>query len=926
MANTDVRSSPTAAPDEAGVLRRVAVDATMLARATVLATVVAKESGLTPEERDQVSVFIRGADVLIAFDLDRGFSRTTTGEERRLSFRFRVPATDLAGAASLVGVRVHAGNLLRALRSRETNSENYGILPGPVHLEVLAGAGAERPSAFRVYPATKGGSARVVPITGTASLAEFADVEPRTPEAHLAGLDADAMIELAGLTDPALGLLVVPETGNVVAVARNRIAVSSFGTSNPVVREADAATLPLGVDREAKAATPTAIVVSSRLATAVGFAQLGAEEALRAAQRAENARRMESVSVAALAASLEVAPERALVAVRTAAGEALVRKAAAAAAGGSEPERAVAFARTLLTLVPPGAADTILAAFSSRDGAAPAAGDLRLARALTGDEAAPAELAAALLSASDREAALRTAAEAAGEALLRDSAGWRASEGQGEVLHYAAAAADVLPSIDALGQQLRRETPAAQSAPWWDAFDRHLVALGLPEDARDHLLRGRVAGRHPAEASLTIPDSMRERWLAEAVRSAQGRMERDPATGRVYVGFDSPHLGAFALADTAIEPDPTKYPLTPADIQAAIARNRAYAWKGELYTSDLQTAADLVVGLGRAAPELPRASTVFVARWTPPGSGRADGDVLERLSPDEAWLRHPEDVELQLGGDAIPMALERSPREPAAAEETAGTLRIYGFDADGERLRMALPLRTAPTLAGRAGPIAFALDAERLHDLVAFVAQRGRQAQLTLAGGMVRLSDAARSRTILLPTLTASEVPEPLRDLVAAVGVAWQGVEVPTDEVFRRFTRYWADEEIRRARATRGLPAARASMPSTSGPAVVWREPETTLGDATLRAALAAVRERMAMARRKLAFWAGERERVASETNLFGEESDQGATRKIDRRLRELRGELAREEAVEAELLARAAMPLLTPQPVVAARLSVPRR
>jgi hypothetical protein len=847
-----------ATPNDAGtVLRSVQVNPVALSRAVVLATVMAKESGLTEAEREELSICISENHITVGFDVD-GRTQTTTGEARLFSLRFKVPCEDHGGGAAVAAVRVHGPDTLRALRNRVAGSENAGVLNDSEPVELELRSNHDQKTAVTLVVRAAGKPERVIRVRGPVEVASFAVDAPRVISPYT-GLSADSLIEMAGVTHPDVGLKLDGASATLVAAAPTSVAIASYRAGRRVDHTSGGGE------------APQQLVISPRMATAAALAQLATEEVLRAEQRSVNARRMKSAVAASISASVDVVGPAARQVLASEVGEEVVGKARYGAKGSGEPQRAIAFARAVLAPLSE-EQGTLLASLVAAPDAT--AGDAQLARVLAGGRPNEAAIAAAYLGAGHPEAFLRDIGHAVGRVRL----GLASQEGP-EVASgvVAEAAVSITGSADALGRKLRTMVPAEDAAAWWMRFGHHLAACGMPQDAIQALTSGERHVATPDSAQVVIPASMRERWVTDAIIAAQGQFSVDPSSGRAYAMLEAPGMGTVTVTDIAVEPRPDLFPMTQEEVNDAVARNQRASFGAELHSSDVQVAAGRIESLRSA--NRGALSTVFVLRWDP--KNQEDGSD-----------QSTSDAEIRSGTDILEVELEQ-----AAASNSHGSLKVYGFDVSGERIRLTLPVCETSGPATEAGkPLAFALDAQRLQDLVAFVAQRGRRTRIAVAGDTVRVSDPQGRHVVVLPTVTASEIQPSLREAVAATGVEWAGKPLRQSEVFRRFSDHLAASEIRRVTeaqqgvASNGAGASVASRGAALIPSEVARE---------------TVEARLDLVRRKLEFWRAELERASGQRDLFGNVAHESAAARIRKMIESLEHEASRQTAVAASLQAR---------------------
>jgi hypothetical protein len=774
------------------LMSRVDVNPLVLSRAIILATAFATEHGLGTQETEQLAIFVREDDVLVAADFDRAGTRT-------MRFRFKVPIVGApsAGETEWAGMTVRGIDLLQALRNRLENSDRYGILSGdtPVTLELYASADRAKPAELRVLPKTPGAlQPRIVKAQDGADLAQFDDIEPLRADAGLPELSAESLIETAAATDVDVGLLLDPRGGQQTGI------LAGAGTGGVMLTAFKGA--GLAHHRETADVSPTRalrgpVVLSQRLARAAGHAQAAMAGALELQAKVRNNEHVAHAVVAALAATLETATTtQAQEALEATIGE---KAAAAALRAGQKSdsalEGAVASARSLVAGLSMN--DALLVARLMRERLGAAASQVSQAvsdmvREIAGDETTVVGVAEALVAgAAQRERIEHVAASARGHVDLRQ-------EVKAVVSRLASAKADeqiTLADLAVAAVRLRGTKSGSladvvlplvlpeQREAWWATFATYLEALKVPLAARESILaRRRTHDAAPTTAALVLPDALRKEWLRTAAFDAAGRFWAGSTDGRVYAGIGDDDIGTLMLSDVAVRPDPAQFPVTPAEIETMLSRSTPFAWKGQLYNSDLDVASNRIAGLAPTDSGTgalgKRATTLFVARWTPPEFGRtvdsSTARVLEMF--ENARDREPvstDVVYLGEGAQRRAMSVVRSAKEPLADVVAVGTLRVFGFDVTGERLYMEIPMKSV--LHSGANPLAFALDAERLHDFVGFVTRKGpQQGAVTLLDASetgVRLASPDGSRVVVIPTVSVSVVPPTLQALVNAAGV-----------------------------------------------------------------------------------------------------------------------------------------------------------
>lgn len=644
-------------------LRKIRVNPAALSRAVVLANVIATEYGQTEEEKSKLAVFFRENEIIVAATLDEEATRTSEDQPRPrpMRFRFQVPMLDgglQEGRAREVGTWVRGRDLLVALRNRVENSQNYGVLneDEPVIIEVHGDTdkeGRHFPSQISVDPDPGSALAkREFDVLEGANPSQFDKLEPRTADAGLPDLDADALIELAGLTDPEAGVLISPhKPAHLVGVRENAVILSQVGEAEHLSEQGEL----LEAQAEDKRRIEQRVVLSSRLATGLGLAQSAMEEAQKAEQRSETARKSGAVAIAALAAALDVEADQpdqpALQALRHNFGHDIVKKSLRSARKeDQEEEEAVRFAQRMLAQLPekevPFIVEAVSESYSPQQAGVGEKSLQMLRQHAQGDQTVVAlggaYLAGRYHQENDQQQALESftadLSEAAGEMVLREEARQiiAATPGSQEVedlrnADYASAAISIKGRRwRSMMEDVLESMPEDVIDKWWATFDQHMREdeLRLVEDGNTEVpeklayedpQQGILKSGRPTAGDIKLPSSLREKWLRECQLNVQGRIWQDE-DGRVYAGFGDAKSGTITLSDIARRPDPEQFPVRNAqEIEDARRQGRVYDFKTELHSEDLRPTTQRIgsLSLGEERLEGSR-ETLFVGRWVPP--------------------------------------------------------------------------------------------------------------------------------------------------------------------------------------------------------------------------------------------------------------------------------------------------------------------
>lgn len=854
---------PAATTDEPLLLRSVGVDAVAMARALVLIKSFAAKYGVDVAERAEVSMFVRERDILFAADWDRGHTLTAEGEARPFRFRYSVPLADTGeGRALWAGARIRPQDLQEAFRNRVENSDQYGVLTSadPIRLEVFSAPVTEEAAAYParilVHPTSDGRlEPREVFTLGGASLRAYEDVEPVLADAGVAGLDAEALVDMAALADDAIGIRIHPWnhieqrrdnaqptsclSAYAVAVGARGVAITNFDgplTERFITAGSQVEILEQGVEVERTPepdgnALRDDIVISPRFADVLGITQGSFEEAMKVIQRPISADWELKIAAAAVAATLDANPELAD-RLREQVGAAVVLPAWKAATGRDCAARAIAAVRRLQGQVAPADLANAATLLPSVDAsavesfAAEFAGDADLAR-----------IAAHLHVADDAETLL---ARAIGRVLLTTEAKRVISQSGDAHQSETATTVDIALAALRLGGKTYRTIAedavklVSDPATWWNDYARYMAALGVPADAIENVTRterGALRTERPTARSLRPAAKIREGWLAQAKVPVQGRIWR-AEDGRSWAGFGHDEVGFVWFSDKAVQADPAKYPLQHSEITELVARSlrsgerklsAQWQWQATLHRDDLQAVVNRVVGLINPDTEVsPKA--LLVARYTPAEQGRPDG-MLPAQDPrfsDESAMLRPTTVYLGEGPNAQRFEVDPGYDMTKIRDAADGTLRVYGFEAGGESLWFEVPMfggseSVRPEGREAGEPYAFALDAEGLHDAIDFVGRRGQSSTINLLDGVVRVHDPQMRRLLFVPTVQRSRVPEEYRAALRAAGVpAVLGTPVPLTDVIAhaRKATVKVDETRTASRPSRAASIAWAPMPA----------------------------------------------------------------------------------------------------------------
>jgi hypothetical protein len=869
----DNKETPVAGAAEVGeatgrqVLRRVQINPEWLAFALVHAEMQALQFGMHEGERRDIALFIRGTDVLLALDLDKGHTRTADGRPREFRFRCSVNiSADEGGMAASAGAYVPMAQLRGYLRNKDPHNGRFSVMSGdlPLTIEFVAESGVEGPAELVLLPPTREGRKpkppRVIRTRGPASLEDFSEVEPVAAEGGLVGLRGEDAIEVGALCDPAIGAIILPDRGWLAAYHPDRIAAIRFASTHP---EDETAQLPMFSEWDVPGAKENLrgraldrrTVISGRLLIAGGFAQMGFESHLTETANIEIRRHQEAAYSAALAAAIVTAGQPALTEVHAVLGGKLAHKALLAAQQGSSKDyvgRAVVFARDCLREVPDAEQETFASAIAAAFPRAES-GQGGALRVEAGGNLAVELIAGAYVAAPSPESLLRRVAEALGEVRAGVALSQQGDEGRARD----SAVADVAVSM------LDKETATALTAAlaqicenklpeWWANYASQLVERQVPKEVCELLtLQNEGPGKPrsvlrrdaPTAADVKLPDkAWADNVRVNARALAQGRFWRGRG-GRVYVGLEDPRFGSMMVSDIPVQPNVQEFPLAGRDI-ADLTRSapRDLRWKGEIWRSDLRWMANRIVGIADKDSEDPR--NLWLLRWEPAGSPPAVGKITSDF-PLAARLGSSPETGFNDGREF------RRPRDaaaPVAQAIQAGRLSVFAFTSSGEKLYLKMPMRAAPSHTGE-GPFAFAMDASHLHDLVS-LAGRGKHVMVDVGSTGLRLYDPSRRAVVSIPTLSRSEVPREFRNAVAAAGVSEVAVAVDRPVIFGRAREMIERVQAAEKEARRAPRPVSEGPPMTRGPSVVWDTPPAPAQDAQVEVdsgpVSGALRERLA--------------------------------------------------------------------------------
>jgi hypothetical protein len=821
------------------VLRSVRVNPEWLAFAAIHAEMQSLQFGCDEGERRDVAIFVREHDILFALDLDRAHSRTEDGRPREFRYRCSVNVdADVGGEARSVGVVLNLAQLRGYLRKKNPNNGRFTVLDGdlPLTLEIRGPLDEERATHVVLYPPVEPGkkakAPRVIAVRRPASLDDFAEVEPLAADRGLIGFRGEDAIELGALADPAVGALVMPDPGWLVAYHPDRIAASRFTRPAGMERDRGQLAISLGTadgESAAQRALSEETVVPGRLLIAGGFAQLGFESYLTESANQQVRRHQDSSYAAAMAAVMDVV-DNGPGAVLSEAYAAVGRKRAheamqqAQGVGAAERERRGAeFGRSLLE---GHSAEERLAVVASMeaelaDSRRPAPDEPALRSAAEGDIAVEA-VARLYLAVGERvEPLLDAASRAVGDLRVRAAQeGQRKSAAMGGFAPNAELSAS---AIELLGKEapgfigtLLPKIPAEAHGPWWTAYGDYLRTLDVPRDLAEKLThkgRGRPA---PGAGDLRLPDkTWSDGFRVNSRAAGQGCLWRGE-DGRVYVGMQDERFGRMMISDLPVQPDPRLFPLSPAELARLTGKVMdGSRWRGEFWRGDFQWMANRIVGAIDPVADDPQ--NLWVMRWEPEGAPSAASRVLQGFPTIESkTAATPESGYV----DGRELRSVRGPSTPAADPAQAGRLSVFVFAEGGERLYLRVPMAAIPE-AGSTGAFAVAMNAERLHDLAA-ITGRSKRVLLDVGRHTVRIADPSGRVVVALPTVSRSEIPHRYRDAFLAAGVADLAESVTRQHLFGR-----AQDLIERARiadqqAARAAHRAPEAVVTPRGPSVVW--------------------------------------------------------------------------------------------------------
>lgn len=672
---------------------------------------------------------------------------------------------------------------------------------------------------------------RVVHTLAGASLSSFEDIEPKLADEGFPDLSVDAMIELAAFAEPEIGVRIHPWQYNLirvehgdervvsrqgaylVAIGRTGVAIATFDSplQDIVTRktDADGAQQQLFKDGQEIAAdyAPTDandgmapakrvlagdLVCSPRFLHVLGNTQAAFEEVKRARERVRNADRDVKVMAATIAATLDILSEERRLEVQRMlyrlVGEPLV----ASWANQATPynaQAAVRFARALTRDLPPQLMAEVAEELESIYGPANIQEVVRqqLRAELKSDSAAV--RIAALIYSHGGAMIAPTAAEIVGMARIRHAARDLAVELMAKAEEFDdefqySYADFALATVRAANRDYIRLAERATGVlneseyhSWWPRLVDRLRELELPDDVIQH-----VAFQSDGVTLRTgLPDvqrfrstpKMREAWTRAAQVPVQGRIWRG-ADGRAYAGFGDDAAGWVLISDLAINPNPDHFPLSHEEVRALLAtESDSFEWESRFHSNDLQAVVNRVVGLANPDSDGEDPQALLIARWTPPMHEKPDGDLADRVRtfPRGTQPLTPRTVFIEDGVQSRRFEIERSGEETNIQDPSvAGTLRIYGFEDGGEFLWFNVPIEEGPRVRDAKSAYVFALDADRLHDVIGFIADKGRKTILSAQRGILRVRDHANTRSVFLPTVTVTQVPERFRAILAAAG------------------------------------------------------------------------------------------------------------------------------------------------------------
>lgn len=811
-------------------LVRLAVAPRALSRATALFALLAAEHGLSAEETESATLVVEGGTLYLAADLDVQTTRTVDGRRRPQRLRYQVEAVLLEAHPEVrwVGARVPLAGLLRALRNKTENSENYSVLDERTVLSVEADGLGRAPARVLITPESTPDRPRVVELGDPVDAATVTDLRPARAARRLGSLDADTLTDLAGVADESVGVLVHPGSAGtspyVAGVGPRGMVVSRYEPTDPELFDPSQGPM----------------VLSGRLAGTLGILQEPMADLSRTHTVARVAEQTARLQAAALAAALdEPAESEALVGAlhaqvgAEAARQFLAEPGAGSGAGGgagargrgatrtaeapSVLEPALRFARAL---VQRGDARALVEGLAAGAAVAPAAALEGIVLAETGGDVLVARAALAYLAwgsrTEDRERALSVLL---GEAEVRAAAAAVVPESQREGLRRSDLA---LGAVRAAGRRAGEVVEAVVSRvepdgipALWERLDGYARQLHVHEGVLSDLAarRLRKPGTRPTASGLTVPRALAAEWQTAARHDVEGRFWVEP-DGRVTAGWDQGADGQFSVSDLAVQPDPAHYPLQPAAAMQVLRPGReaeagAAPRGGEdvvlettVYGTDLDRTAGRVVGM--TSPEQARSGQgtaqaaggtvrgpVFLARWT--AADRASTrDPVRALSARERDIVTSETA----WAGAQRVTLPRSGRDfPVAPAAVAGTLRVFGLDPRGEKQYYHLPMKAVTPGAG-VHETTFALDAAGLQDLLGFVARREREAVLQVHDGAVHLADVTGQRSSVLPSVGVDRLPASLRAIAEAAGLPARTADHRLTEPVRRVQAHQAATRV----------------------------------------------------------------------------------------------------------------------------------
>lgn len=740
---------------ETHTVLEVSLDPQPLWHAAVLAAVLGAEHGRTDSERDFVTLVIEPTSVTMIADWDVATTTTTDGQRRPARFRFQLPVKSLAAEREWVSCRVRVMDLIKRLRGKVENSEQYGPLQEPVRLEAIKSAEGERIDEIILTP--QGMASRRLEAFAGMARGDIEDMVPMVPTTRVGVLGADILLDVGAVASEAVGVLLDPGSATTPCF------VAGVGAQGSVISAFTASPADLFEDR-------APVVMSARLARMAGWMQESMLHVAKADAKARvNEQNLKVVS-ALVASVLDVDSEvsagltrlyRALgggEAKRVAEGierEQSVADKAAMAAGilfKSVPEERVQDLAKGLERIG-GKKNAVLAQMVREDAGMGVSGDLAVGYlGLAGME--------------NQTAAAEALACVIGEQKVVGAARARLGERGLTTTDIAQTAVELdFKTTSAALEGILKTLEPDKLEVWWGAFEAQAQALGVDArvmtDVRGKWTKSHARGQLPQAAWAKVGEGVRAAWSRDVDMTHEGIVHVN--NGRVTFGWNEGVHGALTISDVAVNPDVTQYPLTRQEAISLLG-GQGVPWSMEVYSADLSMTMHRVVGFGPSRQHRGKvAGTVAIAHWAESDNGEPD------TTPQTVWAAGKE------------LTVARHPKDfPVARAATAGVLHIIAVSRAGVLERHQVPMRAIQREAET--ETSFALDAEGLAELLAFVTAHERDVVLDVYPDGIRLSDGEGRSVSVVPRIGSGVMHERQAEVSAGFGVP---ATIPTGPLTR---------------------------------------------------------------------------------------------------------------------------------------------